>query len=88
MFRDSPTSLKLSERDIPLRRNDRDNPRDFSKRTASGTIIKGTYDDPFLPPLPYPVQMYSTCSPRQDGKVIFGTMWGSEEENGLEDISR
>ncbi|KAK6347337.1 hypothetical protein TWF696_007406 [Orbilia brochopaga] len=88
MFRNPPSPLKLSERDIPLRRNDRQNPRDFSKRTASGTIIKGTHDDPFLPPLPYPVQTYSTCSPRQDGKVIFGILWTAEGQNGLENVGR
>ncbi|KAJ6256860.1 hypothetical protein Dda_8730 [Drechslerella dactyloides] len=86
--RNSPSRLTLSERDIPLRKNDKENPRDFSKRTPSGTVIKGTHDDPFLPPLPYPVQTYSTCSPRQDGRVVFGISWSIEDDNGLDKLPR
>ncbi|KAF3922609.1 hypothetical protein AA313_de0206772 [Arthrobotrys entomopaga] len=82
------SQIKFTARDIPLRKNDKENPRDYSKRTPSGTVIKGTHEDPFLPPLPYPVRTYRTCGAKPGEKVIFGVHWGTVMENGLEKMKR
>ncbi|KAF3286233.1 hypothetical protein TWF970_009779 [Orbilia oligospora] len=80
--------ITLSVRDIPLRKHDKENPRDFSQRTPSGTVIKGTHDDPFLPPLPYPIQTYRTCVMKDYEKVIFGMTWAPDGQNGLDSMKR
>ncbi|KAK6527314.1 hypothetical protein TWF281_010500 [Arthrobotrys megalospora] len=87
-IRGKASRISLSARDIPLRKHDKENPRDYSKRTPSGTVIKGTHDDPFLPPLPYPIQTYRTCGPKEHEKIVFGVTWGSEGQNGLQSIKR
>ncbi|KAK6332972.1 hypothetical protein TWF718_010799 [Orbilia javanica] len=83
-----PSRIALSARDIPLRKHDKENPRDYSKRTPSGTVIKGTHDDPFLPPLPYPIQTYRTCGPKEFEKIVFGASWGPDVDNGLDSMKR
>ncbi|KAK6512607.1 hypothetical protein TWF481_001490 [Arthrobotrys musiformis] len=83
-----PSRITLSARDIPLRKHDKENPRDYSKRTPSGTIIKGTHDDPFLPALPYPIQTYRTCGPKEFEKIVFGVTWGPPSINGLDSMRR
>ncbi|KAK6329783.1 hypothetical protein TWF730_006082 [Orbilia blumenaviensis] len=87
-IRGKATRITLSARDIPLRKHDKENPRDYSKRTPSGTVIKGTHDDPFLPPLPYPIHTYRTCGPREYEKIVFGITWGPEPDNNLDSLRR